>query len=198
MNVRQLLEDMTYHLPPWQRGQVWTPAQQVALCETIWAGLPVQPMLLWERRRADTSCHVVVIDGQQRLTAMGARMLRWDGSVNSSTAAHLDLETGRWQAGPAEGHPPITMREAATTSWLWGLRSTMDDDAWWRLASLSGSAADRLRGSMFVYYIGPSTPIEDAIRIFRAWNVPGTPFDPDEVERLIRGADLTWDPPATD
>lgn len=193
-SMRKLLHDTTYHLPPWQRGQVWTPAQQVAFCETVWNGLPFSPILLWERRVGkDTAA--VVLDGQQRLSALGARVLRHDGSPNAPTAAHLDLETGRWQVGPAEGHPPITMRAASDVWWAFEPRPSVMDDEHYRLAMLVATAAERLqRSDTSVYIIGPSTPVEDVVRICRAWNVPGTPFTPEEVERLIAEANLGWTP----
>jgi hypothetical protein len=193
-SMRKLLHDAIYHLPPWQRGQVWTPAQQVAFCETIWNGLPFAPILLWERRVGKDHA-VIILDGQQRLSALGANVLRHDGTPNEPTAAHLDLETGRWQIGPADGHPPITMKAAADMWWTWKLRPSMTEDGHYRLAMLVGAASTRLQHSdTSVYVIGASTPVEDAVRIFRAWNVPGTLFPPEEVERLIAEADLGWAP----
>lgn len=193
-SMRKLLNETTYHLPPWQRGQVWAPAQQVAFCETVWNGLPYSPILLWELRvEKDTA--VVILDGQQRLCALGAHVLRHDGTPNEPTAAHLDLETGRWQVGPADGHLPITMKQAADVWWTWQLRPSMTEDEHYRLAMLVSAAAERLQHSdTSVYVIGASTPVEDVVRIFRAWNVPGVPIPPDEVERLIRAANLGWTP----
>lgn len=192
---------LPYVLPPWQRGQVWTPAQQVAFCETVWDGMPFQPVLLWQR---DYRAPPVVLDGQQRLTALGAHVLRADGTENAPTAAHLDLETGRWQVGPAEGHPPITMAQAANVGWLLRLYNSAtlrEDPSHWRTASLVAQASERLRGGRsFVFTIGAGVPIEDVIRIFRTWNTPGVPIPPDEIEALILAADRSWrppDPPAT-
>lgn len=189
-------ERQPYVLPPWQRGQVWTPAQQVAFCEAVWYGMPFQPILLWQRDGYKGA--PIVLDGQQRLCALGAYVLRADGTPNAPTAAHLDLETGRWQVGPADGHPPITMAHAASTGWLhdeW----TPDgraDLARWRTSSLVAEASERLRGGRsFVYTIGTGVPVEDVIRIFRVWNTPGVAFPPDEVEALIRAADLSWTSP---
>jgi hypothetical protein len=54
---------------------------QAAFCTAVMVGDPVPPVLLWERRDGTW-----VIDGQQRLTALGARVVRVDGSSN--TPAH--------------------------------------------------------------------------------------------------------------
>ncbi len=201
MTIRQMLCDAVYHLPPWQRGQVWTPDQQVAFCRTVWDGLPYAPMLLWERRTGPDrkGQSIVVLDGQQRLSAMGATILRADGTPNTPTAAHLDLETGNWQVGPADGHPPITMRRAVDA--LWGMRywqETRDEDRW-RTVMLCAQAETRLRrAESSVYVIGSGVRVSEAVRIFQAWNVPGVPISPDEIERLIRDIDAEWEPPATD
>ena len=196
MSIRQVLLDQVYHLPPWQRGQEWTPAQQVALCEAVWTGLPVAPMLLWERRRADGSKYAVVLDGQQRLCAMGATVLRHDGTPCEPTSAHLDLETGRWLAGPAEDWPPITMARAVDFRWSLATGRSLDytPDKRWHFLSLIAMAADRLQESTFMYCMGPSTTADDAVRVFRSWNVPGVPIPPDKVEALIRAADTDWEP----
>lgn len=66
----------TFHLPRWQRGQVWTPEQQVAFAETVWAGLPFQPVLLWEQDAPGGARRLIVLDGQQRLSAMGAHLIQ--------------------------------------------------------------------------------------------------------------------------
>ena len=197
MSISQLTRE-TYYLPPWQRGQVWTPDRQVAFCRTLWDGLPFAPILLWERRVGpNINDRVsVVLDGQQRLTAVGARIVRHDGTLNTPTAAHLDLETGRWQVGPADGHPPITMARMANSQWLWrdGRRQVEGDD-WWRTVSLIADADNRIRlSSTSVYVIGASMTVDDAIRVFDTWNTPGVNIPREELAELIREADRSWAP----
>lgn len=201
--LRQVVQDHVYHLPPWQRGQVWTPEQQVAFCECLWRGLPFAPLLVWERWHGGGIANRsnVVLDGQQRLCAVGAHVIRPDGSPTVPTSAFLDLETGRWGTEPAPDWPPITMRDAASggSEWAW------DDDLWEtlgrtghrRLRMLLAHAAQRV-GMLEVvtYLMGASVPPEDAVRVFRSWNRPGTPIPEDEVEALIAQADLGWMPEA--
>lgn len=182
-----------YHLPPWQRGQVWTPEQQVALCEAVWEGLPVAPFLVWERYNPATKTGgAVVLDGQQRLCAFSARVKRHNGTPCDPTAAHLDLETGRWQVGPAKGHPPVTMANLTDMDWMeqqiWNLPDR-------RTQSLVSQAAARIGAwTGVVYRIGERVSPEYATEIFRGWNVPGVPIPADEVEALIQQADLGWTP----
>ena len=60
---------MGYALPTWQRGAVWTEAQQVAFLESAWRGIPLGTFTY-------NSLHTLgpldnlLIDGQQRMTAI--------------------------------------------------------------------------------------------------------------------------------
>ena len=81
--VRQAVVDVEWFLPPFQREVVWTPAQQAAYCNSLWDGMPTAPLLVWERDINGTGWPYrrVVLDGQQRLTALGAHVIRADGTV---------------------------------------------------------------------------------------------------------------------
>lgn len=201
LTLSQILRsDQVYHLPPWQRGQVWTEAQQVAFCETLWNGLPVAPLLVWTRGKRDAEGreHHIVLDGQQRLCTLGAQVHRHDGTPCTPTRAVLDLETGRWSVGEPDGRQIVTARQASnvfeTTRSMWSeIRS---DEGLWRLIQLMGDAENRIgqNGRLVVYAIGNDADPDAAVAIFRSWNVPGVPIPPDEVEALIRAADLSWTP----
>lgn len=54
--------------PPYQRGPVWTRAQQIALIESLIGGTPV-PAIITNRRASSMARTRYVIDGLQRLTA---------------------------------------------------------------------------------------------------------------------------------
>jgi hypothetical protein len=197
--MSSLLHGPVYYLPPWQRGQEWTPAQQVAVCETVWNGLPLAPILLWERQVGPGVMNrvMVVLDGQQRLCALGADVRRHDGTPCAPTSAHLDLETGRWQAEPAAGYPPITMREVSSVRWL--TRRCQETEAFTsRMVDLCAAAIDRVAEWTGVSYVmGVDVAPDTAVKAFRTWNIPGVPIPPDRVESLIQAADLRWCPPAT-
>lgn len=55
--------------PPYQRGEVWTEDQQVALIFSLMSGLPIPTLILNQR---ETDPPYAVIDGKQRLTAVAA------------------------------------------------------------------------------------------------------------------------------
>lgn len=58
-----------YLLPAFQRPGVWTPAQEVALLESLWAGLPIGS-LVYNRLDANRAPDGWLLDGQQRVTAI--------------------------------------------------------------------------------------------------------------------------------
>lgn len=68
-NPHDLRVVMGYFLPTWQRGAVWTEAQQVALIESAWRGVPIGTFtynLTHDYGPLDN----LLIDGQQRMTAI--------------------------------------------------------------------------------------------------------------------------------
>lgn len=211
-HLRELAE-MDLHLPPWQRGQVWTGEQQRALCRALWRGLPVAPILLWEQRtdsakvadpkhrdgyRYVGATRTVVLDGQQRLAALGVPMRRWDGVPLVLPEAYLDLEDGTWKAEPMAGLPHALTMLAVTDPFGAGrIFWSAQGEAERRLMRLWCEAAEYSgRPDLMTYTIPSSTCREEVIEIYRSWNAPGTPFPPDEVDALIRGADMGWIPAA--
>lgn len=167
-----------FRLPAFQRGERWTPAMQAAFCTAVLVGDPVPPVLLWERRDGTW-----VIDGQQRLTALGARVVRSDGSPNAASGAFLDVREGRF--GPARGRWDLTAVRLARWRALniprpgRGVRD-------WEWAAVAGDVMRRR--SLVTYVLGPEATRDDAVRAFRAVNTPGVPMDHGEVEALVASA----------
>lgn len=204
------LAEMDLHLPPWQRGQVWDGERQRAFCRALWRGLPTAPLLLWEQRvdaepidpnavpdrygYTPSNYHhrIVVLDGQQRLAALGVPMRRWNGVPLDPPESYLDLEDGEWKAEPMPGLPwPLTLTAVSDPGGYW--RAGGDDAR--RLQELWWQAAQRCRPDLLCYTIPRGTPVGEVIEIFRAWNAPGVPIPPEQIDALIRGADLSWVPP---
>jgi len=167
-----------FRLPSFQRGERWTPPMQAAFCDAVLVGDPVPPILLWERRDGTW-----VIDGQQRLTALGAKVVRSDGSSNSPTAAFLDVRTGRF--GSAQGRWHLTAVRVARWRALnvpKPKRGVRD----WEWAGVAGEVLRRR--TLVTYVLGPDATKDDAVRAFRAVNTPGVLMTPDEVEMLVASA----------
>ncbi len=62
---------MGYFLPTWQRGLVWTEAQQVRLIESLWLGLNIGTYTFNRPRKPYAGPYDnLLIDGQQRMYAL--------------------------------------------------------------------------------------------------------------------------------
>lgn len=147
-------------------------------------------MLFWERENG-----ILVVDGQQRLAAMGVPMTRWTGEAVPLPASYLDLEGGgTWNAEPTPGLPcKMTFAEVADPFRIFsagGYKRCSE-----RLAVLWGQAAERVRQAQVVYAMSRYCAYEDVIHIFRTINTPGVLFSDEDIERLIREAGADWAPP---
>lgn len=69
LNPHGLRTVMGYCLPPWQRGLVWTRAQQVALIESAWRGLSIGTYT-FNQAGIGSPFDNLLIDGQQRMHAI--------------------------------------------------------------------------------------------------------------------------------
>lgn len=107
------LAESTFLLPPYQRPVVWSREKQLAFLQTVWRGFPTSPCVIWRRRGAGLSTQRWVMDGQQRLTAMGADIRRADGTINPPPVYQLDMPTGTWSLdGPGESWSPCALARA--------------------------------------------------------------------------------------
>ena len=185
--LRQMCADITWHLPPFQREVVWDAEKQAAYCNTLFLGLPTSPILVWERYVGDGARRYFVLDGQQRLTAMGARVIRADGSPNPPTGAFFDHAEGRFTTEP--GRWATTMTDLADYKFGEHMRMerAMEEDPetqklwYWRIFAYD--RISNVEGATFV--LEHSTPPARVVDAFRSINRPGVLFSEAEVERLI-------------
>ena len=158
----------TFYLPPCQRPSVWSPDQQVAFCRSVWDGRPVAPLLIWQRGHGKDE-RAYVIDGQQRLIALGCNVIRHDGTQAGEPRAYLDIETGEWSTVPGD--------LALTAARVSGLRSHDWLRGDYRIGMWQAMAYDRLSSVQIVAYVlGYRATAEDVIGSFRAINRPGVPM----------------------
>lgn len=61
---------MGYFLPPWQRGLVWSVAQQVSFIESAWRGIGLGTYTINRTRAFRHPLDNLLIDGQQRMYAI--------------------------------------------------------------------------------------------------------------------------------
>lgn len=61
---------MGFFLPPWQRGLVWSQAQQIAFIESAWRGIGLGTYTINRTRTYPHPLDNLLIDGQQRMHAI--------------------------------------------------------------------------------------------------------------------------------
>ncbi len=188
--ISQLVEDYELHLPPYQRGVVWTGEQQRAFCADVFAGFGIQAMLFWAMPSpfgGNARCYV--LDGQQRLTALGVPLRRADGTMNPLPASFLDLETGTWKEEPTE-HPSIV--QPLTAANVACFHPCIDPNVFdRRIGKLLHVGRNRLYRDIQIFVLEANTTPEVAVEAFRRWNRPGTPFAEEQIEALISECGLT-------
>ena len=137
-------------------------------------------ILLW--RRSYASKEALVVDGQQRLSALGLPVRRPDGSLNTCSA-FLDLNDGRWHTERTEDR--FTAAEVTD----WGvLRRLLDRSR--TLGSWAYLAEKRLSVERFaVSCIGPDVPKSTVQAWFRTMAIPGVALTQEEAERLCVAAE---------
>ena len=82
LRLEQVVENPYFEIPTFQRDVVWTADQMVTLIDSVYRGIPINSLYIWNcegiwtkdgtESDADTQ---LVIDGQQRLTALKAMLL---------------------------------------------------------------------------------------------------------------------------
>jgi hypothetical protein len=168
-------------LPPLQRGQVWTPEQQVAFCESYWLGRIMHShILLW--RRSYRSDEHLIVDGQQRLSALGLPVRRPDGSLNACSA-FLDLHDGRWYTERTEDR--FTAAELADWTVLRCVWERSRVLGAWMCHAEKRMSVSRIAVSV----IEPNIPQSTVQAWFRTMAIPGVALTPEEAERLCVAAE---------
>lgn len=139
-------------------------------------------VLIWLRDwRSDEA---LVIDGQQRLTALGLPVRRHDGTYNACSS-FLDITDGRWCTERA----PLRFTAA----------ELLDHNLWFRVHDEFGRdaafwltlAGNRMDRDVFALSKIENTPKETVQAWFRTMAIPGVALTPEEAERLCAAAEET-------
>lgn len=174
------------YLPPFQRAaDAWTPQMQIDYCTALMNGAPTTQLLMVEIGWIETRRHYV-IDGQQRLTALGVDIVRHDGTRNPPTAARFNVHTGEWGGSEADGS--YSLAEASVFEYDMWRRA--DDHS--RERSRGLGRLNSLIGNIEIpaYTSGYYRPSEAVGRelaaAFASINHPGAPIHPDNLAGLLR------------
>jgi hypothetical protein len=183
-------------LPPWQRPFVWTDDQVMAYHERLLTGGHGGVVVIW-RRYTKTGQQAVILDGQQRLTAVGVKMRRADGTpapdlrrpVWDALAARWTWEPGPLRlpfAGVCDWRTVDALRDAA----LDGDVAALDTD---EMRLLRCYAMEAMRRPEVVSVVietsgEPAAQSRAALRAFLDLNRGGTPMDTDTLAGLEAAA----------
>jgi len=189
--VRQLAEwaQEGLRLPRYQRGLVWTPEQALRLVQSVWDGYPIGTFLVWECKYGEP---LLLLDGQQRLASLSGLQA---GTGEAGPMVGWSLLGGKWSLGPISSEDDwLTLHwwhvsdihtrlerlgelkekyeteEESSRQGPWGLALR----AFGRIESASASISVLSRATA-----------AEAAEAFRRLNVEGTPFDADELARLL-------------
>lgn len=172
-------------VPRWQREQLWTPDMQAAFCRSIWDGSVMgSHVLLWERPGRE----LLVVDGQQRLSALGLPVRRHDGTFNACSA-FLDIDSGEWVTERAPWR--FTAAEVSDLSFV-RMAACATDPEEWRRSLWTAHACDRIRDlRITASVIAEDVPVSTVQAWFRTMAIPGVALTPEEAERLCAAAEET-------
>jgi hypothetical protein len=174
-----------YALPPWQRGDVWTHEQRVALLDTMMLGLPLPPIVVWEpshdeqiERLPIAGCPTssprgtaLVIDGRQRLTtlalaASGALDVRWNGR--------------EWTSGRGFTDPPTLLHLGRNTRLAIAAHRNGHDTA-----DLFAGAFDRLYYFKITIVRFADHTLDEMVEAYRRMATCGTPHSEADLEAMV-------------
>lgn len=180
-------------LPPWQRPFVWGDDQVMAYHERLLTGGHGGVVVIWQRY-SKAGHQSVVLDGQQRLTSVGVRMVRADGAPAPDLRRPVwDVLGARWTWEPG----PLRLPFARVCDWrtVDHLRDAARGGAGYsdEARLLSGYAMSAMRRPEIVAVEietsgEPAAQTKAALRAFLDLNRGGTPMDTDTLAGLEAAA----------
>jgi len=157
------------YLPPYQREYVWSPRQAASFLNAMFEGRPTGTFLMWEMRHDLPS---ILLDGQQRLTTLGAKLTRPDGTLNEPhPEVRFCVQRKQWVVSPKGD-------SFAILDTLWCdmdvMRSLVDP----YLRGLLCAVHDRMWEHMSPHITLKRASLEQAAQVFRDLNGKGTQIKP--------------------
>ena len=193
--LEQVVEERKYEFPTFQRDFVWTPKKMKTLMESIYHGIPINAIYLWNRvgvvmkdgTKSDRETKLV-IDGQQRLTSMKAillgeeyltksnrlRKIRFAFNPVAGTFHQVDSKFTPGKKHVANLAQFYAAPEAETVAFLHrnraNLTETQREDAVANLKRLGGIK----QYPIVIYDISNEADIDRAYQCFQLTNAAGT------------------------
>jgi len=176
--------DLEYDLPDFQRGYVWTESQAIAFMERFRRGMPMGAILIWHPSHLDRP---LLLDGQQRMVSLGAKVYRNGERVKGHTV-YVDAENRCFTCTPSAKTMPLA--ELVKGEFVY--RLDYDDPNPFNKTEygfLSG-CLERLRSMNVVtlhlggWWAPGRVDKATAIEFFRCYNSGGTPILEEELPPL--------------
>ncbi len=185
-------------LPRFQRGLKWKLKDNLLLLDSLYRGFPIGTLLFWEKKESAARIFLgpvpidapesqrawLIIDGQQRISALVGSMLRSDSAVDDF-ALGFDLERDRFvqlrkevQKDPRIVPLPVLMVPERLLGWLeqTGVRGLIPD-----ASERAFRVSTRLRDYEIAAYV-VETPNEEVVReVFTRLNTGGKRLTKTEV-----------------
>lgn len=180
------------HVPEFQRGAVWTEERAVAYVTSWCRGLASSPMLAWITGHGPSRAWI--LDGQQRMIALGFTLRDAAGEVRRGPVGYLDFETGAIASEPG----PMRFTIAEITARINAAKVDAAENRWAKFCHRSTrSEAIGLSAMVFdaeemshtfphtVSVLHQDVTFAQAREYFRHWNIPGVAFADGEIDRLL-------------
>jgi len=165
-------------LPDFQREYVWEPKQAAAYLNSVLRGVPGGSYLFW---RPQLRGVIYVVDGQQRLTTLGAPIKRSDGDINKPhDEVRFSLETMRFAVEPRGKSVHLRLVTYG------GLHTRAALEALPRhLQNVVMEVRRRMQDHRTPVITMTECSAEDVAEAFINLNAGGTPFDRGMIEKLL-------------
>ena len=196
-------------VPEFQRGLKWNAQQVLDLFDSIYRGYPIGSLLLFRRRAPAARVHLGpilidgpeiadamwVVDGQQRLTALAASMLRPEPMPSTPVdpfVVYFDPKESRFLAPTREGHMPATavpvnllIDATRLSEWIFTWPHAQDGE----FRSAVFEASKRIREYRVPMYVLDSDEADLLREIFFRINSSGKKLEWSEVYDALYGHD---------
>jgi hypothetical protein len=184
-----------WRVPRWQRGQKWSDEQAALYLNRLFQGIPAGTFFFEDRNLGGSILdrEVYVVDGQQRLSALGAVLVREeDGSLNEPARIRFDPVAWLWEPGEASLLKPSFAMLADSLGWGMAMHRHVDplndgnasEQGEWLYDAIRVMQSIELHAITVETY--PSEPRTQFIRdCFLALNSGGTPMLLGEAEGLL-------------
>lgn len=174
-----------FELPDFQRGYVWTEDQAVAFMDRFRRGMPMGAILVWQRSGMATP---MLLDGQQRLISLGAKVYR-DGEQVKGHTVYMDPVMRSFTCKPGIKNVSLSTLAQDDFWWEYPASGEWDNFTWTpeEFGFLKGCHSALRNMCVTTIVLGDHysnhTTYEVAKEFFRCYNAGGTPIREEDLPK---------------